>query len=295
MLYNNRNMNRPQKTIKAPTRLIEEETPQPKKAKATPKRTLNLDVPKVVVKDSFVEDVINRPKTTTRKTKAGVKTTLHLDLSDVPPSDDRKFSKDWAMDDIWFKNFYTPNDNTTKLYAEAVMNIEFLPANFVYDPQYKENYGFANLELKEELKRPMKKIPLFSKLERGDYHTAASNSDDNIAGSIKFFRNNLPSFKKYKNQDDISWVVDQHRQLTAEIFDYYSKKASQRVATLKGRFNAITRIFRIAFETKNYDLYDKYSSLVIFLNQYYESDDNQNELSDIEKKKFITFDVVLDN
>ena len=66
------------------------------------------------------------------------------------------------------------------------------------------------------------------------------------------------------------------------------------MATLKGRFNAITRIFRIAFETKNYDLYEKYSSLVIFLNAYFDDDENENELSEIEKKKFITFDIVLD-
>ena len=215
-------------------------------------------------------------------------------MSDVPPSDDRKFSKDWSQNEFWFKNFYTPKDKTTKLYAEAVEKFEFLPANFMYYPEIKESYGFANLELKEEFKKPIKKIPLFSKLEKGDYQTATSRSDENIANSIKFFRNNLPSFTKYKNQDDISWVVNQHRQLTAEIFDYYSKKESKRVATLKRRFNAVTRIFRIAFETKNYDLYEKYSSLVIFLNQYFDDDENENELSEIEKKKFITFDVVLD-
>jgi len=141
----------------------------------------------------------------------------------------------------------------------------------------------ANLELKDELK-PIKEIILYSKLEKGEYQTASSKSDKNIAASIKFFRNNLPSFKKYKKEDDISWVVKEHRRLTAEIFDYYGDKESKRIATLKGRFNAITRIFRLAFDTKNYDLYDKYSSLVIFL---------ENELSEIELKKFITFDVVL--
>ena len=45
MLYNNRNMNRPQRTVKAPTRLIEEDTPTPKRTSA-PKRTLHLDIPK---------------------------------------------------------------------------------------------------------------------------------------------------------------------------------------------------------------------------------------------------------
>ena len=103
----------------------------------------------------------------------------------------------------------------------------------------------------------------------------------------------MPSFKKYKTQDDISWVVNQHRRLTAEIFDYYGDSSTKRVATLKGRFNAITRIFRIAYDTKNYDLYEKYSSLVVFLGNYIDDDENENELSEIELKKFVTFDVIL--
>ena len=58
----------------------------------------------------------------------------------------------------------------------------------------------------------MKKIPLLSKLENGDYETASSKSDKNISATINFFRNNLPSFKKYKTDDDISSVINQHRQ-----------------------------------------------------------------------------------
>lgn len=70
ILYIYRIMNRPQRTITAPKRLIEEETPEPKR---TTRRTLNLDVPKVEVKQSVVQDVIDKPKVTTRKTKSGVK------------------------------------------------------------------------------------------------------------------------------------------------------------------------------------------------------------------------------
>ena len=114
-----------------------------------------------------------------------------------------------------------------------------------------------------------------------------------MSASIKVFSNNLSSFKKYKIQDDISWVINQHRQLTAEILNYYGNSESQRVATIKGRFNAITRIFRIAYETKNYDLYDKYSTLVIFLGAHFEDDEFNNELSEIELKKFISFDIIL--
>ena len=78
------------------------------------------------------------------------------------------------------------------------------------------------------------------------------------------------------------------------MFDYYaSKETKPSPATLKTKINAITRIFRIAFDTKFYDLYEKYSSLVIFINQFTEDDEFRNELSEIELKKFITFDIVL--
>ena len=82
----------------------------------TPSRTLNLDIPKVEVKDSLIQDIRDKPKVTTRKTKAGVQKTLHLDLSDVPPSQDKKFRKDWGLDPFWRTNFYTPKDKTSKLY-----------------------------------------------------------------------------------------------------------------------------------------------------------------------------------
>ncbi len=74
-------------------------TPKPVE-RYTPSRTLNLDIPKVDVKDSVIQDIIDKPEVTTRKTKAGVQKTLHLDLSDVPPSDDKKFSKDWSQNEF---------------------------------------------------------------------------------------------------------------------------------------------------------------------------------------------------
>ena len=55
ILYIYRNMNRPQRTINASKRLIEEETPE---AKRTTRRILNLDV--------------DKPKIATTKTKSGV-------------------------------------------------------------------------------------------------------------------------------------------------------------------------------------------------------------------------------
>ena len=220
-----------------------------------------------------------------------------MDLSDVPLNDNFKFSKDSGEYDFpfWVKHFYTPKDNITKLYKDAVHKLQDkLPANFQLYNNVENAFGVANLELQNEYKKPIKRFVSFSKLKNREYEIASSKSDNNIAASIKFFRNNLPTFKLFKNEDDITWVINFHRLLIAEIFDYYANKVTKpSTNTIKTKINAITRIFRIAYDTKFYELYDKYSFLIIFLNDFTEDDEFRNELNDIEIKKFITFDVVL--
>ena len=264
-------------------KLEDEQVEQPKIAR-TPKRA---PVRQSVGDNQAIPAIVRSP----------VRRVLDLDISNVPPSDDIKFSSDWGEfnNKFWLENFYTPNDNTTQLYMKATDKLgDFLPANFELIRGIKEAFGVANLELKPEYVKPIKRTPLYSKLENGDYEIAQSKSDKNIAGSIKFFRNNLPSFTQYKDTDDISWVITYHRQLVAEILEYYSNKEKKSLATIKSRFNAITRLFRIAFETKNYELYDKYSSCIIFLTQQFEADEFDNVLSEEEMKKFVTFNIVLD-
>ncbi len=80
-----------------------------------------------------------------------------------------------------------------------------------------------------------------------------SNSDPNIARSINFFVSNLLSFKKYKDTDDLSFIIIYNRLLTIELFEYYSKKTDTSLRTLEGRFVAIYRIFYIAYDTKQYE------------------------------------------
>ena len=313
MLLYNRMVERPKRTHKAPLKerynaLIEKE----------PVKLRNLDINELeqivennkrkAPKRKQPEKQVEAPKSpinsTSKTPKAPSKSkktearTLNLDLSDVPANDDVKFSKDWGMwnNKFWLENFYTPNDNTTQEYIEATDKLgDFLPANFRLIKGEPTAFGVANLQLKPEFIKPIKRIPLFSKLEKGDYEVASSKSDKtNIAGSIKFFKNNLASFIQYKTDDDTSWVINHHRQLVAEILEYYATKEKTSLATIKGRFNAITRIFRIAYETKNYELYDKYSSLVIFLSQQFEADEHNNELSELELKKFVPFNIILD-
>lgn len=223
---------------------------------------------------------------------------LDIDLNDVPLSNDFKYSKDFGeySHPFWADNFYTPKDNTTKAYMEISDHFnDFLPANFRLIEGQKEAFGVANLELKPSLVKPMKRAPLLSKLENGDYEISTSKSDKNIAATIKFFCNSLPNFRHFKGADNIDWVINQHRQLVVEILRYYASKPTKpSLATIKSRFNAITRIFRIAYDTKNYPLYDKYSALVLFLSNQFEADEHNNELSELELKKFVPFNIVLD-
>ena len=259
-------------------KLEDEQAQEQQKRKATPRRASNQAIPAIV--------------------RSPAKRTLDLDLSDVPLSDDFKYSKDFSEWDnkFWLDNFYTPKDNITKEYMKLSDHFnDFLPASFRLIEGEKEAFGCANLELKPNLVKPIKKIPLLSKLENGDYEIATSKSDKNIAASIKFFRNNLPHFQQYKDSDNIDWVITQHRQLVVDILGFYANKPTKpSLATIKSRFNAMTRIFRIAYETKNYQLYDKYAGLVLFLSNQFEADEHNNELSELELKKFVPFNIVLD-
>ena len=126
---------------------------------------------------------------------------------DNPINDEINHKIKILMDELtpyWRETFYTPNDYITNKYFEVVEYYDKLPATM--------QSGLANLEVKES--EPIKHTPLLSKLINGDYQTAQSKSDNNIATSIKFFINNLPSFQQYKDQDKLDWVVNHHRLLS---------------------------------------------------------------------------------
>ena len=182
----------------------------------------------------------------------------------------------------WNTYFYTPNDAITQKYNQIVENYEYLPASLID--------GLGNLEML--FTENIKENPSRQKLVNGDYQTASSKSDKNIAASIKFFVNNLPSFTQFKNEDDLSWILQYHRLLTTELLEYSLNHHSS-IATLKSKFNAITRIIRLAYHSKTSDLYSKFSYIVFDLGIHFEDDEFKNELSPEEIKKFVFWDFIL--
>jgi hypothetical protein len=209
---------------------------------------------------------------------------------DIPPMNlgNPKLVADYGRIDhpYWVKNFIVIDDFCTDFTMDIISKFEinFLPASFME--------GIPILDIRPEFFKPIKQAPLYSKLVNGDYHTATSKSDKNIANTVKFFRNNFKTLADFKDDDNLSWIVIHHRLITAEILSYSLEHKSS-VSTIKSKFNALTRILRIAYETKAYPLYEKYSALVLFLRYHFDSNDWDNELNDFEKKKFIDFNEVL--
>jgi hypothetical protein len=139
--------------------------------------------------------------------------------------------------------FNTPNDNITDKYFEVVVYYEKLSASI--------QLGLGNLEVIEP--EPIKHTPLLTKLINCGYHTAQRQSCKNIATSIKLFSSNLPSFKQYKNQNELDRVIQHYRFLTLELLIYTLNQHSS-VATLKSKFNGITRIIRLSYKA-NHQIY----------------------------------------
>ena len=190
------------------------------------------------------------------------------------------------------EQFYHPRDNLTQHYDKIMDENERLPPTF-YNNHTVESYGIGNLEIKKPHLKSLKVIPLFSKLINKDYETEKSSSDSKIAKDINFLRNNLPSFKKYKEVDNLDWVIKEHRKLFIEILQYYTERPSTSLTTIEGRVVGMMRIFYIAYETKQYELYKKYSAIVFDLRDYFKLDENKQELNPREEKAFVPFEIVL--
>jgi hypothetical protein len=193
------------------------------------------------------------------------------------------------INDTFYKeNFMTPRDEITQRYR-AVMQT----------PYYKQilpdiiQQGLANLQEKEAYKQL--NVPLFSLIKSGGYEKDYANYDvDNTKDNINFFLNNLPSFKKYKKDDELDWIIEQHRLLALEIFEYYAKnEKGVSVSTLGARFNIILRVMRIAYENKKAPIYKLFSTIVFALKEVVTKKEGENQLNQHEKKKYIHWKDVL--
>jgi hypothetical protein len=90
-------------------------------------------------------------------------------------------------------------------------------------------------------------------LGEGKYYKTFTQSKDRgnkletekaSARHIEWFATNLPSFKKYENDDSCRWVVKDNILLLAEILEYRNNK-NQAVDTFSGDLKAIQRVIKL--------------------------------------------------
>jgi len=204
---------------------------------------------------------------------------------------DPKHSTDYSdfENSYWANHFYIPNDEINIEY-ETLM--ETYMSDFENKLPYEFSNGIAQLEVKGQYKKEIQQNISFKRLSEGFYEIKSSKSDKtNISKTILFFRKHLPSFKKYEKDDDITWVALENRKLLNEILEYSLSKNSA-ITTIKGKINALCRILRLAYKTKNYYVYQKYAHLVSILGKTQSKTDSKNLLTDLEYKKFLPFDII---
>ena len=177
-------MDRPKRTIKPTIKILENEEVKlikTEKITATPK-----------VKQSIkkAQKIINDPPRT-----------LNLDIPAMDLSNPKLVSYCGKLDNpFWSKYFCIPADPCTQMMMMVMFDYEInvLPAAFLE--------GIPALDILPEFFKPVKQAPLYSKLVNGDYETATSKSDKNIANIVKFFRNNFHIISQFKDLDDLTWI-----------------------------------------------------------------------------------------
>ena len=175
------------------------------------------------------------------------------------------------------------NENLTKLIR---LTLQEFPENFL--PEIFK--GTVPLYI-EETPVDIKQTVLLSKLVNGDYHTATSKSDKNIASGIKTLLK-IPELQKY-DKDDLTDFVRNHREVFYHIL-VKSKNEKLSFPTLKGYVVRLMRVLVIALKTKNTPVYIKYASLMKDMIATGQKIDDKNELNDLEKGRFVAWGYILD-
>ena len=241
------------------------------------------------IQEEEVEIKQKRPKKIAKRKV--VQPQPHQEKEEINEIIDPKHSSDYSdfTNPYWTNHFYIPNDSINEEYDKIM---EIYMDDFANKLPYEFSNGIAQLEVKEQYKKEIEQEISFKKLSEGFYEIKSSKSDKtNISKTILFFKKHLPSFKKYEKDDDITWVALENRKLFNEILEYSLSKKSA-ITTIKGKINALCRILRLAYKTKNYYQYQKYAHLVSILGKTQSKTDSKNLLTDLEYKKFLPFDII---
>lgn len=149
--------------------------------------------------------------------------------------------------------------------------------------------GIFLLEARNISTREPKEV-LLSKLQKGEYQTEDSQSDITKVKMIKMYVNKLPSFNKYKDVDNVTYLIKEHRLFISELLSYRKKQAP---STFKGDFTTLLRVIRLAYNSKSEPLYHKYSVIQRDIGDRLDNNDKENRLNEREEGQYLEWKYVL--
>jgi hypothetical protein len=177
--------------------------------------------------------------------------------------------------EFYTKFFTAPNDSIT----QRLQSIDYSNSkDKVQTLQLITNFELQNIDAIE-----LKDIS-FASFRGGAYHNCKTNSDPKYSQKIDGFISKYPSFHKYKNEDDLSWIVREHRLLLTEILEYsIPRKLS--LSSIEGELNVIMRVLLITIGTKQHPLYMKYQTLLTEMRNTIKKREGRNELNELEQAR----------
>ena len=135
----------------------------------------------------------------------------------------------------------------------------------------------------------------------GEYSKVGTEGKENnikteqgYGNRIKFYIKTLADFQKYKDTDDISWVLTDNRLLLFNIMDYHNRN-NHSLPTLEYEITTMVRIIKLILINPEHEIRWKYSVLQMALSGINKYKDNLNQISSVnELRSFIPYELLLD-
>ena len=181
------------------------------------------------------------------------------------------------------------------------------------EPRDKLNDKLKETILKsiEELKKENKRVPisyengvilldvkeyeegkevLISKMRKNEYMDENRKDDIKTISLLRTICNKLPSFKKYKEEDDVRYIIKNHRILINELMEHRMGKSLE---SLKGDLTLILRILKLSYGTKENELYIKYTTIQSDIRDVLNITVDDNKLTEREKGQYLEWNIIM--
>lgn len=158
-------------------------------------------------------------------------------------------------------------------------------------PTYLPTFIYNKEKLFKNIDTSVFKEVSLKNLKEGKYLTK-SKSDKDTVNFVSFVINNLPSFNKYKNDDNINYILNNNNDFMIELL-YYSIYKPLSIVSFYKRIVSFLRIYYIALDHNKNDDYYFYSNILKHLSLKIQEDNDKQELNKQEQETFIDFEIIL--